>query len=64
MASSLGLNFYDDEIRSGCYRPQLHCELENMQQTFLINSTKALENGKLHIVIDQLSQQQNFNKKE
>lgn len=52
MAVALGLNFYDDEIRRGCYRPNLHIAFENLQMEAQINLAKAITNGRLHIVID------------
>jgi len=51
MADVLGLHFHDDEIRKGCYRPNLHVAIENVQYEVLGNLKKALEEGKLHVII-------------
>lgn len=52
IAEILGLHFYDDEIRKGCYRPNAHVAIENMQLEVLDNLKKALDQGKLHVLMD------------
>jgi hypothetical protein len=62
MASSLNLNFHDDEIRKGCYRPKIHVDAEALQWKIYYDISRALEDGKLHVYIDtpqQLCQEQN-----
>ena len=52
MANLLDFNFNDDEIKNGCYRPNGHVFLENNKIAILTSLTKALSDGKFHVVFD------------